>query len=725
VTSVSKTIDPPAGSQPRASQRPATRRPGARPGGTAFAPVEAFLGGYDPTAAGATLAERLTAGRSDPINLLSLVLAIAVATVTVLRGPGDPGPPLVATVAFVAIEAMLATISGRRTFAWVSATRFALALGYIVLADLLVDPSGTWPFNALMIPVVALAAAQSRAAGWLTVGAVVLAFVPGFLMGEHSTDLSRRLIAWTFAAGLTAVGTRRVVSSLERSRDHLRRTQKVQRRQSRQLVAVERVGEILAREGPSPVALDSVVGLLVETFGYQYPSIYTWDGTELRLGAQRNYATPIESFPTDKGVIGRVARTRAAVFLPDVRDDPDYISAEGGVMGEISVPLLGQGDLLGVLNVEMPGPRRLDRNDFATLKIVADRLAVALALGRERQKLTERARLMDSLVTFSRTLGGSLDPAAVSVQVVSGASQVIAADMVLLTLHDGATGDFRVNQVRGGDPGVLGIAIRSGEGVTGRAIAAGRVLVEDRQARSDRPRAAMAARLADELAAMAAPLRAEQDVLGALSWFREDLAQPFTDQEQEVASLLAAQVALAIANAELHHATEVQAVTDALTGLANRRHFDASMARAEAGRQRLPVADRRAVAAVIFDLDHFGQVNKLHGHRLGDRVLEGFGEVIRARVRAADLAARYGGEEFVVILEGATLGEATRLADEIRTAFEDLRFDLPDGNQLAATVSAGCASLAPEEVAMAALIERADVGLAMAKSSGRNRVVAA
>jgi diguanylate cyclase (GGDEF)-like protein len=695
-----------------------------RPGGTAFAPVDAFLAGYDSTAR-PTLAAGMSAVRNDPINLLSVVLALAVATVTVVRGPADPWPSLVATAAFVLLEAMLATIPGRRAFAWVSAVRFALALGYIVLADLLVDPTGTWPFNALMIPVVALAAAQSRAAAWLTVGAVILAFLPGLVMGEHGTDLARRLIAWSFAAGVTAIGTRQVVSSLERSRDHLRRTQKVQRRQSRQLVAVERVGEILAREGPSPAALDSVVGLLVETFGYQYPSIYTWDGTALRLGAQRNYATPIESFPTDKGVIGRVARTREAVFLPDVRDDPDYISAEGGVIGEISVPLLGQGDLLGVLNVEMPGPRRLDGNDFATLKIVADRLAVALALGRERQNLTERARLMDALVTFSRTLGGSLDPAAVSAQVVSGASQVIAADMVLLTLRDGKTGDFRVNQVRGGDAALLGIAIRSGEGVTGRAIEGDRVVVEDRQARSDRPRAAIAARLADELAAMAAPLRADQDVLGALSWFREDLATPFTDQEQEVASLVAAQVALALANAELHHATEVQAVTDALTGLANRRHFDASIARMEASRQRVPAAERRALAAVIFDLDHFGQVNKRHGHRFGDRILTAFGGVISARVRATDLAARYGGEEFVVILDGATLSGATHLADEIRTAFEELRFELPDGKQLAASVSAGCSALTPEEVAMTGLIERADVGLAMAKSAGRNRVVAA
>ena len=719
MTSVPNSLDP--------TSRPSRRAPAtpARAASTGFAPIDAFLGAGESTPPRTDLAERFAVGRRDPVTLLSVSIALAVATVAVVKGPPDPWPSLVASGAFLVIELALGRLRTARWHGLVLLVRFGLGLAYIVLADLLVDPSGGWPFNALMIPVVALAAAQNERAGWLVVGALILAFLPGFVMGEHATDLAQRLIAWSFAAVVTAIGTRRVVSTLQRSRDHLRRAQTLQRRRSRQLLAVEKVGELLAREGPTPTALDGVMGLLVDTFGYQYPSIYTWDGHHLQLGAQRNYLTPIESFPTDKGVIGRVARTREAVFLPDVTTSPDYVAANSDIVGEISVPMLGQGELLGVVNIEMPGPRHLDQDDFATMKIVADRLAVSLALGRERQKLTERAALMDALVDFSRSLGASLDPVTVNQRVAAGASRVIHAEMVTVVLRDVVTGDFRVVEVRGGDPSLMGITVLPGDGVAGRAIREGRVIVVDRQERSERPVAARNLHMAATLAAMSAPLRVDDIVIGALTWVREDLEQPFSAQEQEVASLLAAQVALATVNAELHHRTEVAAVTDPLTGLFNRRHFDASVARADAARRRQPEADRPSVAGVIFDLDHFGQMNKLHGHQVGDRVLRAFAEVLRARVRTSDLAARFGGEEFVVIMDRATSLEAVDLADEVRTSFEALRFTLPDGTEVGCTVSAGCAAFEPSETAMAQLLERADVGLAMAKAAGRNRVVAA
>jgi diguanylate cyclase (GGDEF)-like protein len=465
--------------------------------------------------------------------------------------------------------------------------------------------------------------------------------------------------------------------------------------------------------------------VLLDAFGYEYPSIYTWDGTVLRLGAQRNYETPILEFPIDLGIIGRVARTREAVFLPDVSIDPDYVSADNGISGEISVPLLADGELFGVLNVEMPGPRRLDEDDLATLKIVADRVAVALVLGRERQKLTERAGLMDQLAGFSRSLGRSLDPLTVNEQVAVGVGGVISADMAVLVLRDPATAEYRTVQVEGPDSSVLGARIEPGEGITGRAIVEGAVVVEDRLERRAFPKGMARLRMPDTLAAMSAPLVTDQGVIGALSWFRTDLTRTFTAQEREVAGLLAAQVALAVTNAELHHATEVAAVTDVLTGLNNRRFFDAAFARTEAARRRDHEDERRPLSAIMFDLDHFGLVNKRHGHQVGDKILTAFGEVVRHRVRAADLTARYGGEEFVVILDGATLTEAIHLAEDVRETVAGLGFGLPDGTAVMCTVSAGCATLASAEYSGAVLLERADVGLAMAKASGRNRVVAA
>jgi len=165
------------------------------------------------------------------------------------------------------------------------------------------------------------------------------------------------------------------------------------------------------------------------------------------------------------------------------------------------------------------------------------------------------------------------------------------------------------------------------------------------------------------------------------------------------------------------------AIHDGLSGLYNRRHFDAALDLAIARwKRRGPTAN---LAAIMFDLDHFGDFNRLHGHLAGDAVLRLFGGILRERLRSADLIARYGGEEFIVILEDCPLPEAVERADEIRRELEARPVSGVDGRPLHATVSAGCALIDPADPSRETLIGRADVGLVMAKRAGRNQVVAA
>jgi diguanylate cyclase (GGDEF)-like protein len=110
---------------------------------------------------------------------------------------------------------------------------------------------------------------------------------------------------------------------------------------------------------------------------------------------------------------------------------------------------------------------------------------------------------------------------------------------------------------------------------------------------------------------------------------------------------------------------------------------------------------------------------------VGDQVLRLFADTLRTRARGSDLVARYGGEEFVVILDDASRDDATRIAEEVRTAFAKLRVDIPGGDAVRTTVSAGAATLDAWEVEGSQLLQRADVALAMAKQAGRNQVVAA
>jgi diguanylate cyclase (GGDEF)-like protein len=98
--------------------------------------------------------------------------------------------------------------------------------------------------------------------------------------------------------------------------------------------------------------------------------------------------------------------------------------------------------------------------------------------------------------------------------------------------------------------------------------------------------------------------------------------------------------------------------------------------------------------------------------------------VLLERFRASDLVARYGGEEFVAILEGSTVDDAARAAEDVRRALEATSILGSDGSRLSATVSAGCAGLDSRDPTREALLRAADVGLFMAKRAGRNTVVA-
>jgi two-component system, cell cycle response regulator len=165
---------------------------------------------------------------------------------------------------------------------------------------------------------------------------------------------------------------------------------------------------------------------------------------------------------------------------------------------------------------------------------------------------------------------------------------------------------------------------------------------------------------------------------------------------------------------------EKLALTDALTGLANRRAF------LEALEAELARVDRhgRPASLLFADLDHFKRVNDAHGHAVGDEVLAGFSQVLRQGCRRGDLAARIGGEEFGVLLPMTGRLPAALVAERIRRATEAR--PLGRSAPVPLTVSIGVASTedSPGPLEAVELLRRADAALYRAKGEGRNRVAA-
>lgn len=156
------------------------------------------------------------------------------------------------------------------------------------------------------------------------------------------------------------------------------------------------------------------------------------------------------------------------------------------------------------------------------------------------------------------------------------------------------------------------------------------------------------------------------------------------------------------------------AVTDPLTGIANRRQFDLHLERLVAE------SDRHSgeLCCLMMDIDHFKLINDRHGHETGDQILVEFAQVVSHLVRKSDVFARWGGEEFIVLLPQANLEQSRLLAERIRLAVLRHGFSVPER----ISVSIGVSARKPLESG-AALIARADDRLYDAKRMGRNRVV--
>jgi diguanylate cyclase (GGDEF)-like protein len=171
-------------------------------------------------------------------------------------------------------------------------------------------------------------------------------------------------------------------------------------------------------------------------------------------------------------------------------------------------------------------------------------------------------------------------------------------------------------------------------------------------------------------------------------------------------------VAMAREKQELLH--KIDANTDSLTGLANRRAFYEDAQRILSGRRETGMS----VGVILFDLDHFKAINDTYGHGPGDDVLRAFGEASRKTLRASDLIGRIGGEEFAVMLAGAGMEAAYLVAERTRVAFTSACVGIGD---FTATLSAGVA-LADANSTVDSLLKAADDALYRAKSGGRNRV---
>jgi diguanylate cyclase (GGDEF)-like protein len=220
------------------------------------------------------------------------------------------------------------------------------------------------------------------------------------------------------------------------------------------------------------------------------------------------------------------------------------------------------------------------------------------------------------------------------------------------------------------------------------------------------------------------PLARRERMMGLLTLGSNDAQRYRTGYGTDFVTHLAAVVAVCLENVTYSERLMHMGLTDALTGVHNRRYFESRL-REEVSRS---LRQGTALSCVLLDIDHFKRINDDHGHLEGDRVLREVAFRVKNQLRLSDALARYGGEEFAALLASADAKLGRHIGERVRRAINQAPFRLGDGSELAVTLSAGVAVLQGSEPRLAsegaatALVERADQALYRAKQGGRDKV---
>jgi diguanylate cyclase (GGDEF)-like protein len=551
--------------------------------------------------------------------------------------------------------------------------------------------------------------------GYLATAAVILAgvFVISLFHPAAQTVLIF-LSVFSLIVGISNYGRR----SIEQQQISL--TGKYARERS-QLSLLEEVGRQIAESLDEREILERTLQAIVNRFGYseaaisllvnddvlEVAAISGAQGIRYRRGFQQMMST---------GVIGHVAQTHKEHIAGDVSVDPYSFSSAAKNGSAAGVPILDKDILLGVIYVESAGRHAIQLDDVQALQTLANQLAASLQKARLYARTQEHLQVMTALQSVSHVITSSLEINQILNNVIQLLRDSFGYTYISVYLLDGDV--LHLGAQLGYSEDILIREISINAGVVGRATRHRETqFVHDVSTDPDFQRAA-----ADVKSKISVPLVKDDNVLGVLSVEAES-SSALDESDVNLLNALAGSLAVAIDNAHLHAEVKLMAMTDVVSGLANRRAFEgfleAEMIRASRYNQPLSL--------IILDLDSFKTYNDRWGHPAGDVRLREIADLLRASMRDPDLAARYGGEEFAVILPNTTKRGAVRLAERLRRSAEA---SAPYRNGVDApisgyTLSLGVATYPDDARSIKELLLAADNAELTAKRLGKNRVYAA
>jgi diguanylate cyclase (GGDEF)-like protein len=514
-----------------------------------------------------------------------------------------------------------------------------------------------------------------------------------------------------------------------------------------QLQSIQQLGARLSRLGDEREIGLAIATELRQLIDYHNVRVYRLRGDDLiPVAMQGQVGEYIDETPEQlavkfgQGITGWVAEHRVAQNLPDADADPraNTIPGTDEELDEsmLLAPMIYEDQVLGVLVLSKLGLHQFRDDDLRLLVIYASFAAQAFAnadatglLRAQSDRLGRQLANQRALLQVTESILTTLDPRAILDQVAERLSDLVGYDNLSIELLDRASGLLRPLTAKGIHaseymepwlPGEEGLATWVVAHNEPSLVLDERNDVRVLQFRDAGP---------TDGSLICVPLRGRDGATGVLTLERIGLESVYSEEEFELVKLFAAQVSIALQNAEVHRAVEIRAQTDDLTGLLNHGTFQSWLNRSAAARE--------AFSLIMLDLDDFKAVNDALGHQAGDLLLAGIARAIEDTVgRDTDRVFRYGGDEFAILIgpDPVNLGSHERraasalaIAERVRSAVHALGAPgtpWADAGMLV-SVSIGVASFPHDGVTSEEILLAADRACFVAKRTGHGLIATA
>jgi diguanylate cyclase (GGDEF)-like protein/excisionase family DNA binding protein len=415
--------------------------------------------------------------------------------------------------------------------------------------------------------------------------------------------------------------------------------------------------------------------------------------------------------------LGNAAADPRAATIPGTEDDLDE--------SMLLAPLTFDDQVLGVLVLSKLGLDQFSDDDLRLLEIYASFAAQAFVNADSTERLREQSAILErqlrnqrELLQITESILTTLDPRAVLDQITDRLGNLVHYDNISIEVYDrranvltpltarGVNADDYLQPWEPGETGVATWVLQHNEPqLVVDELADPRVLQFDSTGPVDG-------------SMIVVPLRGREGVAGVLTLERLGRADRFNEEEFELVKLFAAQVSIALNNAEIHRAVEIRARSDDLTGLLNHGTFQEFLVH--------QVREANQFSLIMLDLDDFRAVNNELGHQAGDRLLREIADALLRAGRDTDHIFRYGGDEFAVILPGTDGAGALRVAERARDAVRRVA-EQPVWSSAGTVVSAsvGVATFPVDGADAEDVLLAADRACYVAKRTGNGRIATA